>query len=167
VLEELLGAEVPPPPPDVPVLNERQKGGDNPLTLRQQLEKHRAKAECAACHARMDPLGFGLENFDVLGRWRTEQGGRPVDSTGVLPTGETFRGPAELKKLLAEKRRPEYLRNLSRKALGYALGREIDRAGMSVVRDAVRALEQGGFRSSRLLETIVLSDSFSYRTQKP
>ncbi len=166
VLEELLGAEVPPPPPDVPVLNERQKGGDNPLTLRQQLEKHRSKAECAACHARMDPLGFGLENFDVLGRWRTEQGGRPVDSTGVLPTGETFSGPVELKKLLAEKRRPEYLRNLSRKMLGYGLGREIDRAGMTVVRDCVRALEQGGFRSSRLLETIVLSVPFSHRNQK-
>ncbi|HEX4612729.1 MAG TPA: DUF1592 domain-containing protein [Urbifossiella sp.] len=167
VLEELLGAEVPPPPPDVPVLNERQKGADNALTFRQQLEKHRTKAECASCHARMDPLGFGLENFDPLGRWRTEQNGRPVDSTGVLPSGETFRGPTELKQLLAEKRRPEFLRNLSRKALGYALGREIDRAGLSVVRDCVHALEQGEFRSSRLLETIVLSDAFLYRTQKP
>lgn len=166
VLEELLGAEVPPPPPDVPVLNERQKGGENLLTLRQQLEKHRAKAECAACHARMDPLGFGLENFDGLGRWRTEQGGRPVDSTGVLPTGETFNGPVELKKLLTEKRRPDFLRNLSRKALGYALGREIDRVGLAVVRDCVRALEQGDFRASRLLETIVLSYPFSHRNQK-
>ena len=113
VLEELLGAEVPPPPPDVPVLNERTEGRHRQLTLRQQLEKHRAKAECASCHARMDPLGFGLENFDPLGRWRTEQGGQPVDSSGVLPTGEKFSGPAELKKLLLEKRRPEFLRNLS------------------------------------------------------
>jgi hypothetical protein len=114
----------------------------------------------------MDPLGFGLENFDPLGRWRAELGGQPVDSTGVLPTGETFRGPVELKKLLLDKRRPEFLRNLSRKALGYALGREVKRADVSVVRDCVRALEQGEFHSSRLLEAIVLSYPFSHRNQK-
>ena len=66
------------------------RGASNAVTIRQQLEKHRAKAECASCHSRMDPLGFGLENFDALGRWRTEQGGQPVDSSGVLPTGEKF-----------------------------------------------------------------------------
>jgi hypothetical protein len=160
-----LGAEVPPPPPDVPVLNERQKG-DNKLTLRQQLEKHRAKAECSSCHARMDPLGFGLENFDPLGRWRTEQAGQPVDSSGVLPSGEQFQGPVELKKLLLEKRRSEFLRNLSRKTLGYALGREVTRADMLVVRDCVQALEQGEFRSARLFESIVLSYPFTHRNQK-
>ncbi|MBX9585408.1 MAG: DUF1592 domain-containing protein [Gemmataceae bacterium] len=165
VLEELLGAEVPPPPPDVPVLNERRKDADN-LTLRQKLEEHRDKAECAACHARMDPLGFGLENFDPLGRWRTEQGGKPLDTTGVLPTGEAFSGPAELKKLLLEKRRPDFLRNLSRRALGYALGREIKGADLRVVRDCVRALEEGGFRSTRLLEAIAVSYPFSHRNQK-
>jgi hypothetical protein len=148
------------------VLNEGRKGMGNALTIRQQLEKHREKAECASCHARMDPLGFGLENFDALGRWRTEQNGQPVDSTGVLPTGEKFSGPAELKKLLLEKRRPDYLRNLSRKALGYALGREIRRVDMCVVRNCVLALEKGDFRASRLLETIVLSYPFSHRYQK-
>src|SRR5205823_12628611 len=91
ILEELLGVEVPPPPPDVPVLNERR--GGSTLSVRQMLEKHRAKAECASCHNRMDPLGFGLENFDSLGRWRSEQGGRPIDSIGVLPSGEGFNGP--------------------------------------------------------------------------
>lgn len=164
ILEELLGAEVPPPPPDVPVLNERQKDKET-LTLRQQLEKHRAKAECASCHNRMDPLGFGLENFDPLGRWRTEQGGQPVDSTGVLPTGETFRGPVELKKLLLEKRRPDFLRNLSRKMLGYALGREIRRVDLGIVRDCVQNLEKGDFHASRLLETIALSFPFTHRNQ--
>lgn len=165
VLEELLGAEVPPPPPDVPVLNDgRKKGGSN-LTLRQQLEKHRSKAECASCHARMDPLGFGLENFDAVGRWRTEQGDKPVDSSGELPTGEKFRGPAELKKLLLEQRRPEFLRNLCRKALGYALGREVRRVDLCVVEDCVRALERGDYRSSRLLEAIVLSAPFAHRNQ--
>jgi hypothetical protein len=165
LLEELLGAKIPPPPPDVPVLNDGRKGAQATLTIRQQLEKHRAKAECASCHARMDPLGFGLENFDALGRWRTEQGGQPVDNTGVLPSGETFRGPKELKKLMLEKRRSEFLQNLSKKALGYALGREIKGADLLVVRDCVHALEKDDFRVSRLLETIVLSYPFSHRTQ--
>ena len=167
VLEELLGAEIPPPPPDVPVLNDGRKKGSAPtMTIRQQLEKHRSKAECASCHSRMDPLGFGLENFDALGRWRTEQGDQPVDSSGVLPTGEKFSGPVELKEILLEKRRTEFLRNLSRKALGYALGREIQRADMGLVRDCVQALENGDFRASRLLETIVLSYQFTHRNQK-
>jgi hypothetical protein len=165
ILEELLGTEVPPPPPDVPVLNERKKD-DMALTIRQKLEKHRSKAECANCHSRMDPLGFGLENFDVLGRWRTEQAGQPIDSVGVLPTGEKFNGPVELKKLLLEKRRSEFLRNLCRKLLGYALAREIRRVDMRVVTDCVQALEQGDFRMSRVMETIVTSYPFSHRYQK-
>src|SRR5207249_195154 len=123
-LEELLGAEIPPPPPDVPVLEERKKGNDA-QTVRQLLEKHRASPECASCHGRMDPLGFGLENYDPLGRWRTEHAGKPIDTVGVLPTGEKFNGPAELKKLLLEKRRLDFLRNFCRKMLGYALAREI------------------------------------------
>jgi hypothetical protein len=162
ILEELLGTAVPPPPPDVPVLNERRKEAKT-LTLRQKLEKHRSKSECALCHSRMDPLGFGLENFDALGRWRTEQAGQPIDSVGILPTGEKFNGPVELKKLLLEKRRAEFLRNLCRKMLGYALTREINRADACVVQDCVRALEQGKHRASRLLETIVTSFPFSHR----
>ena len=114
----------------------------------------------------MDPLGFGLENFDPLGRWRTEQGDKPVDSTGVLPTGEKFSGPAELKKLLLEKRRTEFLQNLSRKTLGYALGREVKRPDMVVVRDCVKSLEQSEFRASSLLEAVVVSYPFSHRNQK-
>jgi len=165
ILEELLGTEVPPPPPNVPVLNEKDKAA-KALTLRQQLEKHRSKAECAVCHNRIDPLGFGLENFDPLGRWRSEQAGQPIDSAGVLPSGEEFKGPVELKKLLLEKRRPEFLRNLSRKMLGYALDREINKVDMCVVGDCVKALEQGEFRASRLLEMIVVSYPFSHRYQK-
>jgi hypothetical protein len=165
ILEELLGTEVPPPPPDVPVLNERRKD-DTGETIRQKLEKHRAKAECAVCHSRMDPLGFGLESLDVLGRRRTEVNGKPIDSVGVLPTGEKFDGPVELKKLLLEKRRTEFLRNGSRKMLGYALGREIKRADMKVVNDCVQSLEKGDFRASRLLETIVVSYPFAHRYQK-
>ncbi len=165
ILEELLGADVPPPPPDVPVLNERnQKSKD--LSFRKRLEQHRAKAECATCHSRIDPLGFGFEDFDPLGRWRTEQGGQPIDSTGKLPTGEEFKGPVELKKLLLTKRRPEFLRNLSRKMLGYALAREINRVDMCVVDECVEALEDDDYRASRLLETIVLSYPFAHRVHE-
>jgi hypothetical protein len=167
ILDELLGTDVPPPPPDVPVLNERRKQGDNTATLRQLLEKHRSKPECASCHSRMDPLGFGLENFDVLGRWRKEQGGKPIDSIGVLPTGERFDGPVQLKKLLKEQRRREFLHNFCRKLLGYALGREITRPDLVVVKDCVRALEQGEYHSARLLEAIIMSYPFSHRQQKP
>lgn len=161
VLEELLGAEVPPPPPDVPVLD--RKASSNAQSIRQQLEKHRSKAECATCHKRMDPIGFGLENFDVLGRWRAEQGGQPIDSSGVLPSGDKFTGVAQLKKLLLEKRRPEFVANLSRKMLGYALAREINKVDQLVVADAARTLEDGKWRISCLLETIVVSYPFLHR----
>jgi hypothetical protein len=161
VMEELLGTEVPPPPPDVPVLDNRRNA--NAQTIRQQLEKHRAKAECATCHSRMDPLGFGLENFDPLGRWRAEQGGQPIDSTGVLPSGDKFTGPGELKKLLLDKRRPDFVGNLSRKMLGYALAREVNSVDMLVVGDAAKALEDGEWRISCLLEAIVVSYPFTHR----
>jgi hypothetical protein len=134
--------------------------------LRQQLEKHRSRPECASCHQRIDPLGFGLENFDPLGRWRSDQNGQPIDTLGVLPGGEKFNGPAELKKLLLGKRRPEFLRNLSRRMLGYALGREVNRVDQCVVEGCVKALERGEFRVSRLLETIVVSYPFSHRYHK-
>jgi Protein of unknown function (DUF1592)/Protein of unknown function (DUF1588)/Protein of unknown function (DUF1587)/Protein of unknown function (DUF1595)/Protein of unknown function (DUF1585)/Planctomycete cytochrome C len=165
VLQDLLGADVPPPPPNVPELPEKDKAG-KPLPLRQQLEKHRSKAECAVCHNRMDPLGFGLENFDPLGRWRTEVNGEPIDTAGVLPTGEKFEGPVELKKLLMEQRRPEFLRNLCRKMLGYALGREINRVDLCVVQDCMKSLENGEFRVSKLLESVVVSYPFTHRYHK-
>jgi mono/diheme cytochrome c family protein len=166
ILDELLGAEIPPPPPDVPVLTNNRRRAPTTLTLRQQLEKHRAKPECASCHQRIDPLGFGLENFDPLGRWRTEADGKPIDTVGVLPSGEKFTGPVELKKLLLDKRRPDFLRNLARKMLGYALGREVNRVDLCVVADCVKALEQGEYRASRLLEAIVVSYPFSHRYHK-
>jgi hypothetical protein len=161
VLEELLGTEVPPPPPDVPVLD--RKGTKNAQSVRQQLEKHRAQAECATCHQRMDPLGFGLENFDPLGRWRAEHGGQPIDSSGVLPSGDKFTGLGELKKLLLGKRRPEFVANISRKMLGYALARELNKVDKVVVADAAKALEAGQGRISCLLEAIVVSYPFLHR----
>src|SRR4029077_2174824 len=96
-------------------------------------------------------------------RWRAEQNGQPIDSTGVLPSGDKFTGLAELKKLLLDKRRPEYVGNLSRKMMGYALAREINKVDMLVVADAVQALKDGQWRISCLLETIVVSYPFLHR----
>ena len=98
ILENILNAPPPPPPPGVPNLDEAAVG--NTGSLRQQLEKHRSNAICASCHSRMDPLGFGLENYDAIGAWRTQDGKFPIDSTGTLPNGKSFTKPAELKSIL-------------------------------------------------------------------
>ncbi len=124
VLEEILGTPPPPPPPLVKSLPADDKPR-NGLTFRQRLEQHRTQADCAGCHKRMDPLGFGLESFDAIGRWRTEISGEPVDASGEMTTGEKFTGPAELKQLLL-KRTDDFTRNLTEKMLAYALGRGLE-----------------------------------------
>jgi mono/diheme cytochrome c family protein len=164
VLEEILGDHVPPPPPNAGVLPEDDRQDDG-LTLRQRLEQHRTNPECAACHQRMDPLGFGLESFDAVGRWRDENLGQPIDSSGTLPGGQTFSGPAELKQVLLE-RRGQFLHNLTRKMLGYALGRGLSKFDDCVVREAVKALEASNCRSSVLIEQIALSYPFRHRYAK-
>ncbi len=124
VLEQILGTPPPPPPADVPELND---GKDSVLTgsLRQRLEQHRANASCATCHAKMDPLGFGLENFDPIGAWREKDGDYPIDSSGILPGGKTFQGPKALKAILKGKSK-EFTRCLAEKMLTYAIGRGLD-----------------------------------------
>ncbi len=164
VLEEILGSRVPPPPPNVPALPTDDTPKDG-LTLRQRLEEHRTKPECASCHQRMDPLGFGLENFDPIGRWRTELSGATVDASGKLPSGEEFNGPEQLKQILV-KRRPEVLKHLSRKMLGYALGRELNRFDQCVIDDTMKALAANEYRSQVLIEQIVLSYPFQHRYVK-
>src|SRR5207253_3204229 len=120
VLDELLGTPPPPPPPDVKVLpsDDRPKNG---ATFRQRLEKHRKDAGCASCHAKLDPLGFGLETFDPVGRPRDTVGGGPLDSSGTLTTGESFRGPVELKAILKAHKRDLFVRNVASRMLGFAL----------------------------------------------
>jgi hypothetical protein len=164
VLAELLGGKVPPPPPNVPSLPDDDTPRDG-ISLRERLELHRARAECNGCHSRIDPLGFGLENFDPLGRWRDDIAGQPVDSAGVLPSGEKFNGPAELKRVLL-KRNWDIMKNLARKMLGYALGRELTKFDACVVDQSVKALHEGGHRSHILVERIVLSYPFSHRYVK-
>jgi hypothetical protein len=164
ILESLLGSKVPPPPPDAGSLPENAAEGKK-LSFRERLEKHRTKAECASCHQKMDPLGFGLENFDPIGRWRTVDEGEPVDSLGQLPTGEKFSSPEQLKKVLMG-RKDEVVTHLTRKLLGYALGRALNNFDKCVVDDGLKALKAGGYRSSALIETIVLSYPFQHRYAK-
>ena len=121
ILETILGTPPSPPPANVPPLKEDHESAAA-QTLRERLEEHRRDPVCASCHSRIDPLGFPLENYDVLGRWRAEDSGKPIDSHGELPDGTQIAGPDELKKVLLE-RKTEFLRHLTSKLLGYALGR--------------------------------------------
>lgn len=161
ILEEILGSRVPPPPPGIPSLEEVSSEGGK-LSLRERLEVHRAKPECASCHNRMDPLGFGLENFDAIGRWRTEDEGVPVDAAGKLPSGESFSGPEELKQILL-KRQDEFKRHFVRKLLGFALGRGLNKFDDCVVDDCLKALAANEMKSAVLIETIAASYPFQHR----
>ena len=165
VLEEILGTPPPPPPPLVPTLSQDDKPKDG-LTFRQRLEQHRQKPECAACHKRMDPIGFGLENFDPIGRWRTELGGEKVDSAGVMSTGESFQGPGELKKVILA-RKDDFIRNVTERMLSYSLGRGLEYYDAPAVKKITRALEKDNYRSTTLIIEIAKSFPFQYRRNQP
>lgn len=158
VLDTLLGTRVPAPPDDVPALD-RKRGKRKKLTLRETLEQHRENQACAACHNLMDPIGFGLENFDFLGRWRADDNGKPLDTSGSMPSGEQFSGPNELKQVLL-KRKDEFTRQLVRKLLGYALGRSLVDADECTIEQLMKQLAQNGYRGKALLRSIVLSTPF-------
>ncbi len=162
LLDELLGARVPPPPPNIPALEESGEATATTLTMRQRLEVHRQNPDCASCHDRMDPLGFGLENFDAIGRWRSLDHDLPIDATGKLPSGETFDGPEQLKSILMN-RSDEFQKHFVRKLLGFALGRDLNKFDMCVVDDCLKALKENGGRSSLLIEKIALSYPFQHR----
>jgi hypothetical protein len=160
VLEAILGTPPPPPPPDVPSLNE--EGVGTALSLRQQLEKHRSNAVCASCHARMDVLGFGLENYDAIGKWRTKDGDFPIDVAGTLPNGKSFATGAELRELLKDEL-PDFSRNLTEKMLIYALGRGLERYDRLTVNEINRSLAASGHQFQTLVYEIVRSLPFQSR----
>jgi mono/diheme cytochrome c family protein len=162
ILENLLNAPPPPPPPGVPNLDEAAVG--NTGSLRQQLEKHRANATCASCHARMDPLGFGLENYDAVGAWRTQDGKFAIDSAGVLPNGREFKEPSELKQILERDERETFTRALTEKMLTYALARGLERYDRPTVNLISRGLAAADYRFSRLVLEIV--DSMPFRMRR-
>ena len=161
ILESLLGGDIPPPPPDVPAL-EVEESTASAANVREKLELHRKNPDCAACHNRMDPLGFGLENFDSLGRWRDTEGGMAVDATGRLPSGETFTGPAELKRVLLA-RKQEIFKHLTRKMVGYALGRRLNKFDRCVIDECMNQLQAHEYRPSVWIETIATSFPFRHR----
>ncbi len=158
VLENMLASAPPPPPPDVPPLDEVKI--DSSATLRQKLEMHRENPSCASCHNRMDPLGFGLENYDAIGAWRTEDNSQPLDTSGVPPDGKTFAGPGELKKVLLE-RKTDFTRCLTEKVLTYALGRGVEDFDTPVIDGIVAGVEQNDYRFSALVYEIVRSLPFT------
>jgi hypothetical protein len=162
VLEAVLGSPPQPPPPDVPALAEDKKQAEG-KTLRERLLAHRANPTCAGCHDRIDPLGFGLENYDAVGRWRETDAGRQVDATGGLPDGTRFDGPDGLKKALLG-RKDDFLRHLAAKVLGYALGRGLVDEDYRVVDQAVECLRRNEYRSHALLWAIINSAPFRYRS---
>jgi mono/diheme cytochrome c family protein len=160
ILQNLLGAAPPPPPADVPALDEQAVATS--ASLREQLELHRSNAVCASCHSRMDPLGFGLENYDALGRWRSEDGGQPVDSSGVLPSGESFTTPAQLRQLL-KGMLPDVARCLTEKMLTYALGRGLQSYDKPALRKITTRVAASGYRLQTLVHEIVRSVPFRSR----
>ncbi|HEX5084280.1 MAG TPA: DUF1592 domain-containing protein [Blastocatellia bacterium] len=160
VLQNILGAPPPAPPPDVPVLDEGAVG--NTGTLRQQLEKHRSNPTCAACHNRMDVLGFGLENYDAIGRWRTMDGKFPIDVSGTFPNGKSFVTPAEMRALLKGEI-PDFARCLTGKMLTYALGRGLEPYDKRTVNDVSRKLNASGYQFQTLIYEITRSLPFQSR----
>lgn len=161
LLEEVFGTPPPPPPPLVATLspNDEKREG---LTFRQRLEKHRKDPNCAACHARLDPLGFALENFDPVGRWRTEVSGEVVDASGELSGGVVIVGPEALKQVLLE-RRQLFLRHLTEKMLAYALGRGVEYYDIPAVKRITEVVAADGHRAPRLILEIVRSTPFRLR----
>jgi mono/diheme cytochrome c family protein len=158
VLETLLGAPPPAPPPNVPPLKESDRS--KPTTLRERMEQHRANAVCATCHTRMDPLGFALEHFDAIGQWREADGGVPIDAS-IARDGLTVRSPKDFREMLL--RGDDFVRTVIEKLLTYALGRGVDYYDAPLVRQLVRDLAREEYRWSELVLGIVRSRPFQMR----
>jgi len=161
ILETILGDPPPPPPSNVPELEESASSVSSE-SLRQRLELHRQDVACAQCHDRIDPLGFGLENYGVLGRWRDKYEGHTVDARGALPDGTTFSGPAELKLALLG-RKDQFVRHLTKKMLGYALGRGLTYYDYCAVNSIVDKLRANDYKSHHLLFGIIQSVPFRFK----
>jgi hypothetical protein len=160
VLENILGSPPPPPPADIPDLEDH--ASTSPKDLRAALEKHRASPACASCHSRLDPLGFSLENYDAIGRFRKAEGGSTIDATGALPNGKILDGPQGLKQVLMS-RQDEFVDCLTEKFLTYALGRGLESIDQPTVRQIRRETAKKDYRFSALVQSIVDSVPFQMR----
>ena len=167
VLEQVLGERVPPAPPNVPALEKQDGAQVAALTLRQRTELHRTDSVCTNCHKILDPIGFGLENFDAIGRWReTDDAGGAIDAAGELPGGKRFSSPKELKAIIAA-RHEELARNLTERLLAYALCRQLEGYDEIVVDRLMETLAQDGYRLQSLITAIVTSYPFTQRRVHP
>jgi len=165
LLESILGAPPPEPPPNVPGLPDRGEGGE-PASVRARLEQHRANPVCASCHAPMDPLGFALENFDAIGRWRaTGEAGLPIDASATMPSGVQFDGPAGLRRVLLS-RGEDFAGAVTEKLLAYAVGRGLEYFDRPSVRQIVRAAAPDDYRWSSIVLGIVKSAPFQWRRSR-
>jgi len=160
ILEQILGAPPPPPPPNVPELAEGTSV-DLKASLRTRMEQHRANPECAACHDKLDPLGFAFENYDAVGAWREDDGGYAIDASGRLPDGEAFQGPDELKRILQHNE--NFARTVTEKMLTYALGRGLEYYDRCSVDAVLAEIRKEGYKLSRLVLEIVKSAPFQRR----
>jgi hypothetical protein len=165
LLENILAAPVPPPPPNANTNLDESKLGKS-TTVREMLEQHRANLVCASCHARMDPLGFSLENFDAIGQWRTMDGEAPINATGVLLDGTKVDGPAALRRALTVQKE-QFVRTVTGKLLTYAVGREMQYADAPAIRAIVRAAAADDYRWSSTILAIVKSPPFQMRRSGP
>lgn len=163
VLEQVLGDHVPSAPPDVPALEKQDQQSVANLTLRERFELHRSDSACANCHRLLDPIGFGLENFDAIGRWRDQdENGLPIDPAGELPDGSRFTNPQELKAMVAG-RLDDFSRNLVEKLLAYALCRKLEGYDEIVVDELMQEIAQDGYRMQTLVTAVVTSYPFTHR----
>jgi hypothetical protein len=163
VLEQILGEHVPPPPPDIPELDAQEPKRVEGLTLRQRTELHTKDPACANCHRTLDPIGFGLENFDAIGRWRDRnESGLAIDSAGRLPTGSAFSGPAELKRLLAG-RESDLARNLTERFMAYALGRQLEGYDEVVIDQLMTRIAADKYRAGTIITEVITSYLFTHR----
>jgi hypothetical protein len=166
VLEQVLGDRVPPPPPDIPELEEQDHKEVEGLTLRQRTELHQSEATCRNCHKVLDPIGFGLENFDAIGQWREKNDeGLAIDSAGKLSNGKGFSSPAELKGLLAQKE-SDLARNLTERLMAYALGRQLGGYDEIVIDRILTNVAKEGYRTRSIISEVITSYLFTYRKIK-
>jgi hypothetical protein len=163
VLDNLLGTPAPPAPPNVPELEETKRNADKILTMRQTMEIHREKALCASCHARMDPIGLALENFNALGKFRETEQGEPIDTAGELVTGEKFNNVQELVKVLTTSRKRDFYRCATEKLLTYATGRGVEYYDAPTIDKIVESLERDGGKARTWIYGVVESAPFQKR----
>jgi hypothetical protein len=162
VLENLLSAAPPPPPANIPALETKGAAPGETLTMREAMTKHRANPACASCHARMDPIGFAMEHFDAVGRWRDTDGGQAIDTTGVFPDGATFDGVAGLKRELM--RHPEqFAGTVAERLLMYAVGRNLQYYDAPAVRTVLREAAPSRYTLTSLVLGVVKSPPFQMR----